>query len=115
MATQTLEFDAPSGLTLSCKLFAIGSDTVVATASATEKTNDLNRYSVAYTDLAAGVYRLNGFVGAVGGFANEIYDLTLDTDVFIPRSEVGVGNVPTTEQVEEIATYSKIAAKNTQE
>jgi len=87
MATQTLEFDAPSGLTLSCKLFAIGSDTVVATASATEKTNDLNRYSVAYTDLAAGAYRLNAFVGAVGGFANELFDTLAATGTYYPRSE----------------------------
>lgn len=92
MATQTLEFNATTGLTISCKLFALESDTVVATVTATEKTNDLGRYSVAFTDVAAGAYRLNGFVGAVGGFANEIYDMTLDTDVFLPRSELG--NVP---------------------
>jgi hypothetical protein len=87
MATQTLEFSAGTGLTLSCKLFALGSDTVVATASATEKTNDKNRYSVAFTSIPAGAYRLNAFVGATGGFANEVYDLTLTTATFQPRSE----------------------------
>jgi hypothetical protein len=87
MATQTLEFSAGTGLTLSCKLFALGSDTVVATQTATEKTNDKNRYSVAFTDIAAGAYRLNAFVGATGGFANEVYDLTLTTATFQPRSE----------------------------
>jgi hypothetical protein len=87
MATQTLEFNAGTGLTISCKLFAIGSDTVVATATATEKTNDDNRYAVEFTDVAAGAYRLNGFVSSVGGFANEIYDLTLETATFYPRSE----------------------------
>jgi len=87
MATQTLEFNAGTGLTISCKLFAVGSDTVVATATATEKTNDDNRYAVEFTDVAAGAYRLNGFVSSVGGFANEIYDLTLETATFYPRSE----------------------------
>ena len=90
MATQTLEFSAGTGLTISCKLFAVGSDTVVATATATEKTNDTNRYSVAYTNIPAGAYRLNGFVSGTGGFANEVYDLTLSTATFQPRSESAV-------------------------
>jgi hypothetical protein len=85
--TQTLEFSAGTGLTLSCKLFALGSDTVVDTQTATERTNDKNRYSVAFTDIAAGAYRLNAFVGATGGFANEVYDLTLSTATFYPREE----------------------------
>lgn len=87
MATQTLEFTAATGLTIICKLFAIGSDTQAGSATATEKTNDLNRYSVSYTDIPAGVYRLNGFVSDVGGFVNEVYDLTLTTATFTPRSE----------------------------
>lgn len=87
MATQTLEFSAGTGLTLSCKLFALGSDTVVATQTATEKSNDINRYSVSFTNIPAGAYRLNAFVGATGGFANEVYDLTLTNDTFYPRSE----------------------------
>lgn len=94
MPTQTLEFTAGTGLTITCKLFAVGSDTLVASATATEKTNDLNRYSVSYTDIPAGTYRLNGFVGAVGGFANEIYDLTLTTSTFYPRSEQEVSSTP---------------------
>ena len=96
MATQTLEFSAGTGLTLSCKLFAFGSDTVVDTQTATEKTNDKNRYSVAFTDIAAGAYRLNAFVGATGGFANEVYDLTLSTATFYPRDEAaatGIKNI----------------------
>lgn len=97
MATQTLEFDAGTGLTISCKLFALESDTVVATVAATEKTNDKGRFSVAFTDVPAGAYRLNGFVGAVGGFVNEIFDLTLTTDVFHPRSELG--NLPSAENI----------------
>jgi len=90
MATQTLEFNAGTGLTLSCKLFAVGNDTVVDTQTATEKTNDKNRYSVAFVDIPAGAYRLNAFVSGVGGFANELYDLTLTTSKFYPRSEAPV-------------------------
>jgi len=87
MATQTLEFAAGTGLTLNCKLFTLGSDTIVASAVAVERTNDLNRYRVSYTDIPAGAYRLNAFIGATGGFANEVYDLTLTTAIFYPRSE----------------------------
>jgi hypothetical protein len=91
MATQTLEFSAGTGLTLSCKLFALGSDTVVDTQTATERTNDKNRYRVAFTNVPAGAYRMNAFVGATGGFANEVYDLLLATDIYYPRSESASG------------------------
>lgn len=87
MATQTLEFNATTGLTISCKLFALGSDTVLDTQTATEKTNAKNRYSVAFADAPAQATQLIGFVDGVGGFANEIYDLTEDTATFYPRSE----------------------------
>lgn len=87
MAIQTLEFNATSGLTISCKLFAIGSDTVIDTQTATEKTNALNRYTVDFTDAPAQATQLIGFVGGVGGFVNEIYDLTAATATFYPRSE----------------------------
>jgi hypothetical protein len=93
MATQTLEFSAGTGLTLSCKLFALGSDTVVDTQTATEKTNDKNRYSVAFTNAPAGAYRLNAFVGTTGGFANEVYDLTLTTATFYPREELAAAGI----------------------
>jgi hypothetical protein len=93
MATQTLEFSAGTGLTLSCKLFALGSDTVVDTQTASEKTNDKNRYSVAFANVPAGAYRMNAFVGATGGFANEIYDLTLTTATFYPREEAAAGGI----------------------
>lgn len=93
---QTLEFSAGTGLTLSCKLFALGSDTVVATASASEKANDKNRYAVVFADIPAGAYRLNAYVGATGGFANEIYDLTLTQTTFYPRSEASLVVTPPT-------------------
>lgn len=98
MATQTLEFNATTGLTITCKLFAIGSDTVVASVAATEKTNDKNRYSVAFTNIPAGRYRLNGFVGSVGGFVNETYNLLLITAVFLPESESSSAIYPPVER-----------------
>ena len=87
MATQTLEFNCTTGFTVTAEIFAVGSVAVTASVSATEKTNDKGRYRAAFTDVAAGSYRLNAFVSSVGGFANEIYDLTLTTATFYPRSE----------------------------
>ena len=87
MTTQTLEFNAVSGLTITAKLFAPGSDTVVASASATERTNQKNRYSVAFTDLAPGYYLLDAFVGSDGGFANEKYLLYDLTRTYAPLAE----------------------------
>ncbi len=92
MATQTLEFNATTGLTITAKLFAIGSDTVVDSVTAMERTNDKGRYRAAFADVHAGRYRLNGFVGAVGGFANETYRLTLATSTFTPDSEQNVSD-----------------------
>jgi len=87
MYNQNLEFSAAAGLTLSCKLFTLGSDTVVATSTATEKVNDKNRYIASYTDIPAGAYRLNAFASGIGGFANEVYDITLSSQTFYPRGE----------------------------
>ena len=58
MATQTIEFRAATGLTITAKLFSAGSDTEVASVSATEATNRIGTYSAAYTDVAAGEYAL---------------------------------------------------------
>ena len=58
MATQTVEFAAPSGMTLTAKLFAIGSDTVVQSVSASAATNRKGIYSAAYTDAPAAEYLL---------------------------------------------------------
>ena len=59
MATQTVEFAAAPGQTITARLFAAGSDTVVQTASAvTEATNRDGVYSATFADVAAGLYRL---------------------------------------------------------
>ena len=59
MATQSVEFSAASGQTVTARLFSAGSDTVVQTASAvTEATNRDGVYTATFTDAAAGLYRL---------------------------------------------------------
>lgn len=65
MATQTVEFRAASGLTVTAKLFAAGSDTEVASVSATEATNRKGTYTAAYTDVAAGEYILIGIADSL--------------------------------------------------
>lgn len=87
MATQTLEFNATTGLTLTAKLFAVGSDTITASVAATEKTNHKGRYYAAFTDVAAGDYVLDAFVGSTGGFATEKYTLVLSTANYYPLNE----------------------------
>jgi hypothetical protein len=62
-------------------LFAVGSDTQVASVTATEATNRKGTYSAAYTDVAAGEYELIAFVGAVP-VARWFVTLTLTTATF---------------------------------
>jgi len=81
MATQTVEFRSPPSQTITAKLFAIGSDTQVASVSTTEATNRKGTYSAAYTDVAAGEYELIALVGAVP-VARWFVTLTLTTATF---------------------------------
>ena len=89
MATQTVEFQAASGQTITAKLFTPGSDTEVASASATERTNDKGTYRVAYTDVAAGAYRLKGLVSSTAVCSWRV-DLTLTTATFYAREPTAV-------------------------
>lgn len=88
MATQTVEFRSPPSQTITAKLFAIGSDTQVASVSATEATNRKGTYLAAYTDVAAGEYELIALVGAVP-VARWFVTLTLTTATFQARDKVG--------------------------
>jgi len=64
MATQTVEFRAAPGLTLTAKLFAAGSDAVVQTASAvTEATNRKGTYAATFSDPGAAEFELIAFSG----------------------------------------------------
>jgi len=88
VATQTVEFRSPPSQTITAKLFAVGSDTQVASVSATEATNRKGTYSAAYTDVPAGEYELIALVGAVP-VARWFVTLTLTTATFQARDKVG--------------------------
>lgn len=94
MATQTIEFIAVTGQTVTAKLFSAGSDTVVASVSATEATNRKGLFTAAFTDVAAGTYRLLALTGSTP-LAAWWVDLTLATATFqayeMPISTVADG------------------------
>ena len=82
MATQTVEFRAASGATLTAKLFSVGSDTVVQTASAvTEATNRKGTYSATFTDPGAAEFELVAFSGSIP-VCRWFVTLTLTTATF---------------------------------
>ena len=83
MATQTVEFLAVYGQTLTGKLYAVGSDTLVQTASAVaEQTNRVGVYRATFTDAPAAEYELH--VATSGGIpvARWYVTLTLTTATF---------------------------------
>lgn len=82
MATQTVEFSGPTGETITAKLFDAGSDTVVASVASTEATNRKGVYSAAYTDVAAGTYRLIGLDASSVPLCRWWVTLTLTTATF---------------------------------
>ena len=82
MATQTVEFPCVTGQTVTAKLFSFGSDTEVASVSATEATNRKGLYSAAFTDVAAGTYRLIALNGSSVPLAAWDVTLTLTTATF---------------------------------
>lgn len=92
MATQTVEFECFSGRTLTAKLFTPGSDTEVASASATEGTNDKGTYRAAFTDVPAGTYRLTILDSGVAVAKGRV-KLALATADYFPFDEGAVGSV----------------------
>ena len=82
MATQTVEFRAPTGLTITAKVFEVGSDTQVASVLATEETNRKGTYTAAFTDVAAGEYQLIALDGSSIPLASWWVTLTLTTATF---------------------------------
>ena len=67
MATQYVEFEAPSGLALTAKLYIAGSDTAAYTASSvTEATNRKGIYVATFTSVAADTYQLVATSGSTG-------------------------------------------------
>ena len=115
MATQTVEFRSPPSQTVAAKLFAIGSDTQVASVTATEATNRKGTYSAAYTDVAAGEYELIALVGAVP-VARWFVTLTLTTATFQARDKVGAVELDsaTATQIDNIeATLTTLGSEST--
>ena len=83
MATQTVEFAAAPGQTITARLFAAGSDTVVQTASGVaEATNRDGVYSATFTDAAAGLYKIIATNAGGTLLAQWWVDLTLTTATF---------------------------------
>jgi len=99
VATQTVEFRSPPSQTITAKLFAVGSDTQVASVSATEATNRKGTYSAAYTDVPAGEYELIALVGAVP-VARWFVTLTLTTATFQARDKVGAVELDSASRLE---------------
>jgi len=92
MATQTVEFRAAPGLTLTAKLFTPGSDTVVQTASAvTEATNRKGTYAATFTDPGAAEFELIALSGTTP-VCRWFCTLTLSTATF-QAYEVKVSSV----------------------
>lgn len=83
MATQTVVFNTTNGQTLTAKLFTIGTDTVVQTASSvTAGVNDTSLYSAVFTDAPAANYRIVAYNGSTVAFVDNV-TLTLSTGTFI--------------------------------
>jgi len=82
MGTQTVEFRAATGRTLTAKVFLPGSDTVVQSASAVvEATNRLGTYTATFTDLPIAEYEIIGFSSGIP-VARWMVDVTAATGNF---------------------------------
>lgn len=90
MTTQTIEFNCTTGLDLTCKLFAVGTDVVYDSATATEKVNHIGRYYADFTDVDEGIYLMTAFLDDLGGFANEKYTILSATATYYPYPEINV-------------------------
>lgn len=82
MATQSVEFRAVTGQTITAKLFTVGSDTEVASVTATEATNRKGTYTATFEDVAAGEYQLLAFNATPIPVASWLVTLTLTTATF---------------------------------
>ena len=98
MATQTIEFRSPTSQTVTLRLFVQGSDTQVASASATEATNRKGTYTAAFTDVAAGEYQVIATIGTspIIPVASGFVTLTLATATFYAYAKVELITTPPT-------------------
>ena len=105
MATQTVEFRSPPTQTITAKLFTIGSDTQVASVTATEATNRKGTYAAAFTDVAAGEYELISLVSTTP-VARWFVTLTLTTATFQAYDKVSVAAGVTLDSASIMAIYN---------
>jgi hypothetical protein len=82
MATTPVHVLAPSGLTLTLKVFAEGSDTELHSSSMTEETNRLGLYVASVTEALAGLHYGIVLTGAGDLITNGVLDLQDDTDIY---------------------------------
>jgi hypothetical protein len=98
MATQTIEFRSPPSQTVTLRLFVQGSDTQVASASATEATNRKGTYTAVFSSIAAGEYQLIATIGTspIIPVASGFVTLTLTTATFFAYAKAELITTPPT-------------------
>ena len=98
MATQTIEFRSPPSQTVTLRLFVQGSDTQVASASATEATNRKGTYTAVFSSIAAGEYQVIATIGTspIIPVASGFVKLTLTTATFYAYAKVELITTPPT-------------------
>jgi hypothetical protein len=98
MATQTIEFRSPPSQTVTLRLFVQGSDTQVASASATEATNRKGTYAAVFSSIAAGEYQVIATIGTspIISVASGFVTLTLTTATFYAYAKVELITKPPT-------------------
>lgn len=90
MTTHILNFGYTTDQTLAAELFAIGSDTVAATASSvTEATNRKGRYAATFSDVEAGDYLLIYFLSGTAAGSEYFTVAGTDGESLLPWSEQG--------------------------
>ena len=115
MATQTIEFRAAPSQTVTLRLFVVGSDTEVASASATEATNRKGTYAADFTSVAAGEYFYVATIGTspIIPLASGYVRLTLTTATFQTydaAKAVNLNEVPSGSSTVTVLPASGIAA-----
>jgi hypothetical protein len=98
MATQTIEFRSPPSQTVTLRLFVQGSDTQVASASATEATNRKGTYAAVFSSVAAGEYQVIATIGTspIIPVASGFVTLTLTTATFYAYAKAELITTPPT-------------------
>ena len=115
MATQTIEFRAAPSQTVTLRLFVAGSDTQIASASATEATNRKGTYTAALTDVPAAEYQYIATIGTspIIPVASGYVKLTLTTatfQVYDAAKAVNLSEVPSPDAAviaEAVAQYDQ--------